>query len=60
MSKILTGELKKNYNNLMECVDCETQFHVDTHGRTFCNGTQIAKCPWCRSDSKPWFAGRGK
>lgn len=25
-----------------------------------CNGHIIDQCPWCRPDSHPWTAGRGK
>lgn len=40
------------------CVDCGTEF-PQIGGSASCNGRKIARCPWCRPDSKPWTAGRG-
>jgi len=56
-SKTTTGKLVETQ---YQCVDCGTMFHVTGHGRIVCNGIVIARCPWCRPDSKPWEYGRGE
>jgi rubrerythrin len=43
-----------------ECDTCKTLFPSRSHGSPTCNGHPVAQCPWCREDSKPWKAGRGK
>ena len=43
-----------------ECVDCHTLYRKPDNQPIQCNGHNIALCPWCRPDSKPWINGRGK
>ena len=72
MSEIVTTEKQKTgrlisigikkYCNIKyefrACVDCGTEYIV-MGGRLMCNDHEISLCPWCRPDSRPWFAGRG-
>jgi len=44
--------------NYFACADCKTEF-PQIGGEIRCNGHNIAQCPWCRPDSKPWTDGRG-
>lgn len=41
------------------CTTC-TSTYPEMNGAIRCNGHTITRCPWCRSDSKPWTNGRGR
>ena len=43
-----------------ECADCGTSYPVSgENDLPQCNNVSIEFCPWCREDSKPWYAARG-
>lgn len=52
-------KLARQVYDYFRCVDCGTEF-PEIDGSASCNGHKISRCPWCRPDSKPWTAGRGK
>lgn len=60
--KLISVGIKMSCNKRTEffaCVDCKTEYPRYFYGSIMCNGHVITKCPWCRTDSKPWYKGRG-
>lgn len=52
------GYVAPSYNDVYKCLKCDTMY-PKINGHIMCNGEIIEKCPFCRSDSKPWKYGRG-
>ena len=50
----------QKFPNFRTCDTCQTIFPILRYGVAWCNGQVINRCPWCRPDSRPWKAGRGK
>lgn len=54
------GKVSWVWYEILECVDCKTQYTRLPGSLLTVNGHTTGRCPWCRPDSAPWKYGRGR